>query len=309
MRHFKTASILLTLGLASTSGCLDDGETLTDADGAAATTGAERPFVAGPNRAASDHTMPGADIVAPFSGNWNYSWGDTKNSAVDIGTATNRTCFMTGISGDLRPGDDRYFADGFHPVGGGVRVKANGNYELYVNTTRATQIWARCVNSSVGRTTEVTWQSGTPAVNLGAITAGRRCFLTQIDNHNWVYNGDKSTGWYAFTNLSSDYVKIWHDNANWYLGGSVAKGNVFAKAQCFTVSEDDGVWGWQAGDPGTRKDLLTNVGGATCGLTGFGGHFDKSDWNDGAFISYEAGINQFYMNTKNGKFGETQCMK
>jgi len=255
---------------------------------------------------------PGGELSNPttyFSGNWNYSWGDTQNSSAVIGTATGRTCFMTGIAGDLRPGDDRYFADGFHPAGAGVRVNAAGNYELYVTPTRLIQVWARCVNSAAGRTVEKRWQSGTAAVALGAVTANRRCFLTQIDNHNWVYNSDKSTGWYAFTNLSSDYVRIWNDGANWYLGGSVAKGNVFAYAQCIDVSQDDGNWGWQAGDPGTRKDPLTNVGGATCGLTGFGGHFDAQDWVDGAFITYDAGINQFYMNTKNGKFGEARCVK
>ena len=256
-----------------------------------------------------------------YTGNSNWSWGVTHDSTVDINVkAASNTCFMTGISGNLRPGDDRYFSDGFHPASAGVRVNAAGNYEIFVTSTsnNPVQVWARCVNSVAGRTAEVVWQgaasaNGTKyqdAVSLGSVVGGRRCFLTQAKNNNWVYNGDGSTGWYAFTSDSNDFVRIWHDKTNWWLGGSIAKGNVFITARCFTINEDDGVWGWQAGDPGTRKDPLTNVGGATCGLTGFGGHFDTySDWNDGAFISYEGGTNQFYMNTKNGKIGEAQCMK
>src|SRR3569833_2980678 len=50
---------------------------------------------------------PGGELSNPttyFSGNWNYSWGDTQNSTAVIGTPTGRKSFITGIPGDLRPG-------------------------------------------------------------------------------------------------------------------------------------------------------------------------------------------------------------
>jgi len=72
------------------------------------------------------------ETQAAFTGNWNYSWGDTKTSAVDIGTSVGRTCFLTGIGGHMRPQGAYLYSGGTYPSRAGVRKAANGNYELYV---------------------------------------------------------------------------------------------------------------------------------------------------------------------------------
>ena len=41
------------------------------------------------------------EVNAAFSGNWNYSWGDSKSSSADIGTSVGRTCFLTGIGNNI----------------------------------------------------------------------------------------------------------------------------------------------------------------------------------------------------------------
>jgi hypothetical protein len=237
-----------------------------------------------------------------FSGNWNYSWGVTNYSVIDIGTAVNRSCFLSGVSGALaynspQPGDTTQ-------LGTGVYIDANNEYHLYVQAAGAPlQGFARCVNTSAGLTTEQTWRTGQSSVYLAPHSANRRCFLTNVVT-SVAY---PTEGGFGFKQ-TSDYARVWDDGFNWYVGG-VQSGVAWASARCIDVNGDDGGWLWQAGDPGTRKDNLAyNPGGVTCLLTGLGGHFTTSDWSDGAFITYDSGVNQFYMNTKNGKRGWADCV-
>src|SRR5262249_11382388 len=124
----------------------------------------------------ADEQVPGdepvGEVTAAFSANWNYSWGSASNSSADIGTATNRTCFLTGITGefepDLSPG---------HPASAGVRVNSNtGNWEIFVSPQRgALAAYARCVNvASVEYSGSVTNGSSTIDVDLGPATPTRR---------------------------------------------------------------------------------------------------------------------------------------
>jgi hypothetical protein len=239
-----------------------------------------------------------AEAQQAFTGNWNYSWGDTKYSFANIGTATNRTCFLSGLAGNITP------AGSTGQTGAGVHINANGDYEIYVDSDGGwLNTFARCVNTSAGRTAEVTWNTFQAAQQLAPVAAGRRCFLTSVTTSN-AYPPD-GPGFRS----NSDYVRVWQDGSHWWVGG-VQTGMAWATARCINVSADYGGWEWIAGDPGTRQDLLSgNPGGVTCLLTGVGGHFTRNDWVDGAYVSYDAGINQFYMNTKNGHTGWANCVQ
>jgi hypothetical protein len=241
----------------------------------------------------------GDDPQVMFTGNWNYSWADTKFSLANIGTSVNRTCFMSGLVGNITPVGPQ------GQTGAGVRINASGNYEIYVDSDGgALGTFARCVNTSAGRTAEVTWRTGEPAKRLGAVAGGRRCFLTSVTTSN----GYPSLGGPGFR-LNSDHVRVWQDGASWWVGG-VQSGVVWAKARCINVNADHGGWLWVAGDPGTRHDPLAyDPGGVTCLLTGVGGHFTRNDWSDGAYVSYDAGIKQFFMDTKNGHSGWAHCVR
>jgi len=103
------------------------------------------------------------------------------------------------------------------------------------------------------------------------------------------------------------------------------RGLVIASASCIDVTADVGSWSWTAGHDSSvwkwvnlhwelvpvssaRKDTIaSDSGGATCFLTGVGGKFMDSDWNEGVFISKEG--SQFFMNTKNGRTGHTTCVR
>lgn len=235
--------------------------------------------------------------VLQFASTASYLWRDTTYNFTDIGTAVGRACFLAGVAGDLRP-------EAGGTTSAGVRINgATNHYEIYIDPNgKQLGAWARCVSAATGLTNEVSWTDGQAARNLGAVVAGRRCFLTSVSN------SFPSGGTYGFKS-NDDNVQIWEDGVNWWLGGSQS-GHASATARCITVSNDDGHWLWIAGDPGTRQDqLAANAGGSTCLLTGVGGHFTADDWTDGAYMSYDAGLLQFYLNTKNGHRGWARCVR
>jgi hypothetical protein len=239
-----------------------------------------------------------------FSGLWEYSWGTMNDSSLDIETFIDRTCFLSGMAGNLVP-------DG--PSGGdngaGVEVfmtAPENDYLLKIYTTNSPLgAFARCVNTDAGRTYQQHWQTaggGMSKVKLAAVTPKKRCFLTGVGASS---NAQGKRGFQTNT----DNVRVTHDDHHWYLGGNQS-GPAWATALCIDINEDHQSWQWQAGDPGTRKDpLALDTGGVTCLLTGIGGHFDQDDWADGVFVSKAAGSAQFYLNTKNGKTGWVNCVK
>src|SRR3954470_4963894 len=122
-----------------------------------------------------------------FTGNWSYSWGDTTTSSADIGTSVGRTCFLAGIGGHLRPIGAYLFGGTQYPAMAGVRKKANGNYEIYVQPEAGHHLiaFARCVNTAANRV-EVTWTSTQQASGgdkiIGSSAGGRQCFLQDVKN-------------------------------------------------------------------------------------------------------------------------------
>jgi len=270
----------------------------------------------------TDEPAPGdepvGEVTAAFSANWNYSWGSASPSSADIGTATNRTCFLTGITGEFEPIPSA-------SASAGVRVNSNtGDWEIFVSPQRgALGTYARCANvPSVEYSGSVTFGSSAIDVDLGPATSTRRCFLASLTNY--VYWDGNDVGWWGFTHsgnwvnnndpYSGDHIRIVSKVApdftsHWYITADEPPSLswVFATARCFNISEDDGSWLWIAGNPGAGQNPLTSVSGATCGLTGVGGRLTASDYTDGAYITNTG--NQFSMNTKNGKAGWATCMK
>jgi hypothetical protein len=259
---------------------------------------------------------------AAFSGNWTYSWGDVDTSAADIGTSVGRTCFLTGIGGHLRPLGAYLYSGGTIPAMAGVRKKATGNYEIYVQPENGKHLiaYARCVNSAAGRI-EVGWTSGQQASQGDRVIAPangtRQCFLQDVknfavplkDSNGAIY----SYSWAFDDKPNPDEVRVINDGSYWKL--SVKSGahsypvNIHATAVCLDINEFHGAWTWKAGDPGAAQIDLTSSSGATCGLTGINGHFDAAygDWNDAAYITTVS--SQFKLNLENGKRGWAACVK
>lgn len=265
--------------------------------------------------------QPGEQRAA-FSANWGYSWGDTKVSSADIGTSVDRTCFMTGIGGNLRPVGAYLYSGGTYPAMAGVHKAANGNYQIYVQPESGNPLdtSVSCVNSAAGRI-EVSWSTSEQASYgdkvIAAANGTRQCFLQDIKNLAVALKDGSgaiySYSW-AFDDKSHpDEVRVINDGSYWKF--SIKSGahsypvNIQATAVCIDTNEFDGAWIGQAADPGSAQFNLTNVSGATCGLTGINGHFNTTtgDWNDSVSISTVG--SQFKLNMENGKIGWATCMK
>lgn len=285
---------------------------------AACGAGMEEPAVDAVNEGPSQLGMS----EAAFSANWNYSWGDTKTSSVDIGTSVGRTCFLTGIGGHMRPLGAYLYSGGTYPAMAGVRKASNGNYELYVQPEAGKHLiaYARCVNSSAGRI-EVSWSTGQQSYYgdkvIAAVASNRQCFLQDVKN--WAVPLKDSSGaiysysWAFDDKPNPDEVRVFNDGSYWKLavkpGAHTYPVNIHATAVCLDINEFDGAWTWKAADPGTAQINLTSVSGATCGLTGINGHFDAAygDWSDAVYITTSG--SQFLLNMENGKRGWAACMK
>ena len=223
-----------------------------------------------------------------FSAQWNFSWGVTQPSSIVLGPNNDRTCFLTGMVGDLGSN------------GSGSVDISGANWVLNVKPEGSPLgAYARCVNTVANRTADVPWQTGQPAVNIAVAAAHRQCFLTGLAGNT---HGVSNRGFRD----EFDDVQVQKQGSTWLLGGHQS-GGAIAKAACVDITTNVGSWLWVAGD-NTRKDpMASNPGDVTCFLTGIGGNFSKGDWADGAFITEEKG--QFFMNTKNRKRGWATCAR
>jgi len=229
-------------------------------------------------------------------GIWTYSWGCAGSCTLDLGTATNRTCFLAGVRGNLTGKTSQPL------VPSSVRLSVGANWWLDVRSALGNPLAgdAICVDTAVNRTSKFTWSSGAAATPMGTGTAARRCFLTD------VYNLD------GFK-LNTDFARVWKDSFTgiWYVGGNQS-GTYGASvtATCVDVSADHGSWLWISGDPGSRLDNLAyNPGGVACAMTGLGGHFTANDYNDGVQIKYNIGTLFWQQQTVNGKSAWSNCIR
>ncbi|WP_338872970.1 hypothetical protein [Myxococcus stipitatus] len=176
-----------------------------------------------------------------------YTWRTDQNGYIStsIGTATNRTCFLTGVVGNLQPptGSSTWGSTGTFVFAGDWYIFVNHNFSKWLGTT------VECVTTATNRTAEFTWYKDQPAKLLGAVTANRRCFLTMIETAG------------AFDS-TSEYVRVWNDGLNWYLGGNLASAGG-GRAMCVDIPEDHGGWQWISGSVGMSQNLaLTRVASA-----------------------------------------------
>jgi len=172
---------------------------------------------------------------------WHQGW-----NPVDLGTATNRTCYLQGIAGDFDSDQEMvevYIAGGRWYLGG--TSHRSGVYAA-----------ARCVNKP--STAEVSWTQGSARKALES-AATHSCFLERIKGH---FEG------------AGEEVSVRVDNGTWYLDGKSNQQGVGASARCvprpagpeYTVNADGTV---------TMKPTATHV----CTLNRLTGEFESQyEW-------------------------------
>lgn len=224
--------------------------------------------------------------VAAF-GYWGYTCSNANFCYYDHDTLTDRTCFLAGISGDLR--------EGFVNMG-----RVNGRWRLEMRAAAGKTVGARTVCIS-GDTNLIgaNWLGGQPAKQiLGTVTSKRRCFLGGVFNTNSASN--------ALDN-ATDYIRVWKDSAsNWWLGGNISgAATPTVTAYCVDTAAAYNPYGIIGP---TSFDMVENVNGDVCGLTKAGGAFINGS-SDGTLIGYNGGTHMWSFSANSGKNGEALCIR
>jgi hypothetical protein len=220
---------------------------------------------------------------------------------INLGTTSNRACFLAGIGGRLAM---------MQSVRHGARVyTSGGNWQLDLRTSGSAWIHAQtlCVTpnsgTSLNLTGEVNWSSGNPSTTVAAATSNRRCFLTRIDAAPG-FNGT------AF-DQSTDKVTVLPSGSNWVLGGQTTHGKIEATARCIDVatplSTHHGVAG--SGNNLFPMEVIPNGVGA-CALQGIqAGLLATNNINDGVLMDFNDATDQWSMRINNGKHGFMACFR
>jgi hypothetical protein len=262
--------------------------------------------------APADGSEPKAEAIgtaeAAYSGYWNYTWNVSSASSLDLGVDTGKSCFLAGITGNLTS-----YA-GLETVTQGTFVNVdirNGHYFLDISPSAdGVSVAGQMIGATViclptigHRTTPVThagWSSSTAPTLIAPATAGRRCFLTGVENVS-----DFSDAHQAFGE-STDSLQVFQSSGNWYLGGT---GIAAGSAGCVDVDGSNSGWEYIAPTKGTITEKMAAAsGGVQCLLTGIGGDFQADSWSDGVTITEQESLLQWNMTVSNGKTGWSNCV-
>lgn len=185
------------------------------------------------------------------------SWAQGQASPVSLGSASDRFCFLIGVSGK------------FEGAGESVFVRINGSqWEVFGSSSQSgVAALARCQLgvAPAERTAETSlWSQGQSEIDLGPVS-NRTCFLTHIQGK---FRGAGEAVW------------VRQVGANFKLGGQSLQTGVGAKARCVLRTDAsafaDG-WNWTQGSPPTPMvQAFTENNGYACGLTRMTGKFQGS---------------------------------
>jgi hypothetical protein len=224
----------------------------------------------------------------------------TSSNYADLGPDTDRSCFLTGVNGNLSSSYGAQQPSGTLYTGASSRVfRSGGRWTIEAFTGSGFEkikTGAMCVNITAGRIGPFGWAGGA-AKKIGPATAKRRCFLTEVSNGEMYYNDTN------FTDIN-DRVQVWSDGTSWWIGGN---GNAAGAAMCVDVTEDLGEWNWANGT--TNLAYNDQNPGTQCFLTGVRGVFRTNSYSNGVNIGYNAGLNQYTISASSGKRGWARCIK
>jgi hypothetical protein len=212
---------------------------------------------------------PGARILnVPSAGEYTWNQG---NPVTFMGTATNRTCFLTRVTGRFEGWGEvvqAYISDGSWYLGGSSQQLGVGAF-------------ARCV--AVPSDGEFSWHQNQPPTPMGG-DAGRACFLTRVTGH---FEG------------GGESVHAYTSGGSWYLGGSSLQTDVAASANCITVTFRTGEFSWSQGSPPLPMISVTSN---SCFLTGMSGRFKGA--GEVVYASF-LDLNQWFLTGSSQQVGVT----
>lgn len=243
---------------------------------------------------------------------WFWSWGTTAGPDVDIGPASDRTCFLAGAAGNLNAGWG--WDNGGSPSIAGVRI-SGGRWLLSGtggrdegNTVIGNPVNARavCIGTTANRTM---YSDGGPGhflnhkMYLEPVKAGRTCMLARVSG----YSGSWSS--------SSARVQLIQQNGSWYLeSANIVMNAGIPRIDVVCVDLPRGTWvgtgSWGAANPGSGTfPVLSEATAGVCGLTGISGPMKYNEWDDGAMLAWPASSpGTWTIRVEDGKRGYVTCL-
>lgn len=300
----NTKKIWIHTTLAATAlvtGCVEDGDDLTDLD-----TG---------------------EIESRISGWGAAGWGTTTDLfGADTGwNSSNSACVLSAVKGDLNEGgywevqdEPSSVAIDVDPWSGNYRLVAHGGAWTSQSNSR---VWANnpvaggavCVAATDHETSS--WRSvqphqGTAAPKrIAALASRRRCFLDSIHTGDGMWNSSRYARVRKYTTTDAT-----HPTTGWYiesnLQSSVGTGaHALVGAVCIDFPAIETEWGWGYGGAGTYS-MTTGTGRKMCGLTGISGSFTTEDYNNGVGLNAPSTANGNWTLTLSANKGaEVLCVQ
>lgn len=226
-----------------------------------------------------------------------YSCNSDLDCQFNLGSSSDRTCFLAGIRGRLAAGITGY------PAGANIVDNGSWGYNLYIKNPSYDDITVTtiCIGNHSNKAT-ASWNGGAATQIPAGPNSTRRCFLSGIYNYN-------ST---AFSTWSTN-TKVWRDGNVHFLGGTMPSGsNVSVRAVCVDVATNQGEYAYGNGTNSSYSGNLTYnpaTGGVACGLTGIGGKFTTVNPGSGVMIGYNSGTRYWNWSMSPWTGGNALCVK
>ncbi len=278
-------------------------------------------------------------IVYALDGYMVYTWGTrTDDTGINIGSMSDRTCFLSGVTGNLSLGAQTGFAcgsKGEYSVAEVTGKLPQGHYWLIAHGAACEnqvnqKVWSNNpVNAQatcVFRTTGVIngawstphWSSphtGQPTKIAELLTGGptkRQCFLSGV----WGVAGS----W----NSSNRFARVrrvtttdnTHPTPGWYIEANLPRAsdgsNPLVRARCVDFALVTTITsGTTPVSQVTKTYTLTSGPGIkACALMGIQGAFKENSWNDGVIMHPPTNINgNWSLTVTKGKSATWACVK
>jgi hypothetical protein len=218
----------------------------------------------------------------------NWWWGSPGGfeDLIDLGSASNRTCFLTAVNGHLAKGravvrivEDRWRLDLHAPVLHNIGVGV------------------ACISATANRVFG-SWKAGENSNPFAAALPNRRCFLSGIGGgtDSWI-NDPTWDEWVSIDKLNNDFRID---------GNAKSTSGVFGNAVCV-----DTTFGFATASLSGSSFMhlkSDGPGGWVCGLTAVGGVFNGQNW-DGVELVYDSSALYWDFQSDAGKRAKATCAK
>ncbi|EAU69379.1 hypothetical protein [Stigmatella aurantiaca] len=235
------------------------------------------------------------------------SWGTTQDTTgVDLDSSTDRTCFLSGVAGNLSRGEEMALAEeavasvlyrsgNYWLVAHGGATANQVNDKVWHNTPVMAQSTCFLTATNVKNATWTSDATVVPPVKIADLDPSnrRQCFLSGLLGVDGAWNNNsryarvmkKADGWYVESNMTLNYPRA----------------RVMARCVDFpagTVFSTKTVTAG-TGTPVTEA-LTTGTGVKACALTGVQGAFNQNSWTDGALLNFPSTVDGNWTATVTG---------